>query len=271
LGLTTGCFVDQAEDDDGTSGADTEGEATMTGAEPTASASGTSASSTTVSSTSASSTTASGTNATSTTADTDDLASTSDAADATTEEPASSSSSGTPEDELVLDFALTACGAEWSNDLGQGVACPTLPGDPAASNGSVFRAEDESIPVDTLGITLDADAIAVHPRWATGGRIVGRYDAIDFEAGDVFRAEIACVQDVFCEVDAILAYATDDGTPESIDIWHVTFEDVVAVEADVEIPESNGPVSLVLIVDAGETSASDATAWIAPRVVRPAP
>ena len=265
--LVPACFAEPPDIGDG--------DGDTTGSDASASSASTSSTSGPGSSTggSGSGTSASGTSAASTTTDAStSMSSTSDdeGTSSTSDDPGSSST-GEPQDEVILDLALHACdGASWTNDLGDPIVCPTFPGDAEAMSGNVFRAEEQSIPVDTLGELLTADAIGVHPRWAPGGRIIGEYDAVSIEAGDLFIAEVACIQNVSCNAYAAVVYSTDSEDGIVLGTWPVRFDDAAATSIDVEFSQAIEAVQLFLVVDAGDTDASDGVVWIEPHVLRPA-
>lgn len=263
--LLCGCFADapdvhEGDDDEttGESGESSGAEASSTAAVSSTAASGSSASGTTTASTS---------NATASEGSDDGTASGDPTGTSGDEESGTTDGS---QDEVLVDLAAELCTATWRNELDAVIACPTLASDPMANEGSVFSAEDEGFPVDTLGIFVESDGIAMHPRWVPGGEIAGRYPAREYEAGDHVRATIACVQATACEVEVTIAWATPDTKPQQIESVTLSFADSEGYDVDVEIPEMAGAVQVVLIVNSGNDSSSDGVAWISPRVVRPA-
>jgi hypothetical protein len=270
LVLLPACFAEPP--DAGESGGDSTGTDVAASSSSPTSSSGPGSSSTNASGsgTSASSTSADASTSADPSTSSDPGTSTSDGTSSTSDDP-DSSTTAEPQDEVVLDLAFAACdGASWTNDLADPVVCPTFPGDAEAMNGNVFRAEEQSIPVDTIGELLTADAIGVHPRWAPGGRIIGEYDAVSIEAGDLFIAEVACIQNVSCNAYAAVVYSTDDEEGIVLGTWPVRFDDPAATSIEVEFSQANDAVQLFLVVDAGDTDASDGVVWIAPHVLRPA-
>jgi hypothetical protein len=273
LVLLPACFAeppDAGEDDGGSTGADVTGSSSSPSSTSGPGSSTTASGSGSASGTSASSTSTETGTSTDPSTSTDPGTSTSDGTSSTSDDPASSTS-GEPQDEVVLDLALHACdGAAWTNDLGETIACPTFPGDDGAMNGTVFRAEEQSILVDTIGELITEDAIGVHPRWSPGGRIIGQYDAVSIEAGDLFIAEVACIQNVSCEAYAAVVYSTESEDGIVLGTWPVRFDDATATSIEVEFTQASEAIELFLVVDAGDSDASDGVIWIEPHVLRPA-
>lgn len=166
---------------------------------------------------------------------------------------------GTTHEVVVLDFVEQACDAMWQNDEGQVLPCPGTASD---MEGFVFTTDRQDVSFEDGSVVGDG-GLVMHPRWAPGGLVQGRY-TVDAQAGDVFRATIGCVQaDSICSVELRLADA--DGQDYAPSPWSQT-ADGAGELVEVELPEPT--TTLVLEVYAGEQSGSDATLWIEPQLVR---
>jgi hypothetical protein len=178
-----------------------------------------------------------------------------------------------PPEEVALDFVASMCDAEWSNNT---IAIP-CPGDPTdVDQGYIGRVDGASLPG---GATTDQVGLLTIPASGPQLGIFGAYPPLRIQAGDHFRAGLACeAGEPTCEVLFGLGYYAENG------MFH-------------EIPEETGPISLaahnetgalftpvevsldalagqrvriVLIVrELGETRGGRAL-WIRPHIWRPA-
>lgn len=180
-------------------------------------------------------------------------------ADAETASSGADGSTGTPVEEVVFDFVAEACTAQWLNDTGNELPCPGKSADMA---GFMFTTDLESVSFED-GSTVTDGGLVMHPRWVASGSIQGTF-AVDVEPGDVFRATIGCVQPAsVCSVEFRLTDAK--GQNYSPSPWMQT-ADGMGETIEVELPDATN--ELVLQIYAGEDSASDASLWIDPQLVR---
>jgi hypothetical protein len=209
-----------------------------------------------------------------TTVTSDDSSTTTGTSEST--DPDTSSSTGEPAENVVVDFAQDPCDAavDWINNLEAEIGCPSDEESKLAPNGYVFPATNVTpVMIQATDEEFTEGAVVMHPPYVADAFLFGRYPPFVYEDGDVFRARVWCVQEAICDVTVMLGSSLKQSDPFVIGTWPVTFADVDGVEIEIDLIEAGVPVGLAagvsLMVASGPTSGSDAVLWERPRVVRP--
>lgn len=166
---------------------------------------------------------------------------------------------------VVYDFTTRACDADWRSDAG------VLP-----CEGTIADVEGFVVVVDNPqlenGDVMPKPGLWTHPEWKEDGVISGRYPAFKVQAGDRFRATIACLYNEdgsdACNVRFQLNYRADGGALTPFREWSQKYEGNVQ-SLDLDLSELAGKnVEFVLAVLANGDFSYDWAFWYQPRIVR---
>ena len=165
---------------------------------------------------------------------------------------------------VAYDFIAHVCEAQWTNN-GQTLLCPgylqqITPG----YIGVIERPQVEG------ELRVQATALLTVP--AQGGGyygIFGKYPPLTVQAGDRFRAVLACWHNYPCEAEYALEYIDANGAYQPFASWNHRYGGgPVFVYLDLS-PLANQTVNFVLVVRDNGNPSNDFALWIIPYIYRP--
>lgn len=162
----------------------------------------------------------------------------------------------------AYDFTTNFCSAEWRSDAGV-LPCP---GTNTDSKGFVLKVDNPQL---QDGSTKNLPGLWMHPQWIQNGVISGRYPAFKVQAGDHFRATLACLYGaLLCDVRFQLNYRADGGSLLNFGQWDILYEGNVQV-LDLDLSSLAGKnVEFSLAVMANGSPQQDWAFWWQPKIVR---
>ncbi len=168
----------------------------------------------------------------------------------------------TPQPAIAYDFAANYCDASWVSGAGA-LACPGADTD---ASGFVIRLSNPQL---ENGQTENEPGLWTHPEWVNDGVISGRFPAFNVQAGDRFKAVLACrFNGPACNVIFQLNYRANGGSLQNLGQWTEIYDGNIK-KVDLDLSSLAGQsVEFVLAVLANGSSGQDWAIWLLPRIER---
>jgi hypothetical protein len=161
---------------------------------------------------------------------------------------------------LTIEFAASACRAQWQANDGI-LSCP---GKEGQVGGYVLPLKQDKL---EDGTTTTLPTLLTVPSSSKDGYILGLYPQYLVENGDHFQAAVGCEANALsCSVLFRLSYLDASGAPH--DLWSLgEFYDGKAFPLDLDLsPLAGQPVRLVLSVNSLGSAAGDRALWVGPHI-----
>jgi hypothetical protein len=166
----------------------------------------------------------------------------------------------------VMDFVASICEATWSNNS-QYLTCP---GNLAELPKGYVDYSDQT--VIEGNIPVNAPVLIGSPGQGgdNGTGLFGHYPAFTVQAGDRFKAWVACQVDIPCNVEFALEYFDANKTYQKDTGWkwqHKAGDGPFEIDLDLT-PLAGQTVEFLLVVREQDSSQGAWVVWIAPRIIR---
>ncbi|MBT3338634.1 MAG: hypothetical protein HN855_13755 [Anaerolineae bacterium] len=179
--------------------------------------------------------------------------------------PPTSAPTPTVVENIIIDFVVSACEAEWSNNAYH-LPCP---GHLEETKQGYVEYTDHTV---AEGMTsIEAPMLVALPGQGNGSGIglFGRYPVQLIYPGDVFQATIACQGDSPCNTEFALEYFDASGVYHDTDwSWqHQVGDGLEKISVDLSSLAGQS-VSLMLVMRDQKGTSGNWLVWIQPRVTR---
>ncbi|MBC8071506.1 MAG: hypothetical protein IAG13_24475 [Deltaproteobacteria bacterium] len=184
--------------------------------------------------------------------------------DSGTSSGAPDESTGADDETLVLDLDVAVCDAQWLDDFGASIECPSVRTNEAAVRSVV----DGSVFVEALAIEVAEDAFVTQPRVGAQAELRGRFVLKSIAANTRLRGTLICQYANDCLAEITIAVTPVERGP-TLDITTTDLDSTQlrGLPLDLELPAWADAVELLVTVRADLAGGADTVVWISPRLV----